>query len=126
MQYMIWKEMTFDASHALGFLPPSHKCSRLHGHTYCVRVAVSGPLVPPLGWVMDLGALKEAMGVMVGMLDHRHLNDIPGLEQPTAENVAAWVAERVNLALPGGVTLAAVEVRETPTSGVALTFGAGE
>lgn len=118
----IWKEMTFDASHQLPFLPANHKCARVHGHTYRVRVAVTGPVVQPVGWVMDLGFLKTYMEALVGLLDHRHLNDVDGLGNPTAENIAIWFAERMRLTLPLEVELASVEVQETPTSGVSLAF----
>ena len=113
----IWKEVTFDAAHYLPGLPRSHKCSQLHGHTYSLRVEVSGVLMPTLEWVMDLGALKETIRELVAPLDHHCLNDVEGLENPTAERLAIWMAARLNVTLPIGVTLESVAVSETPTSG---------
>ena len=49
----IFKDFTFEAAHRLPNLPPEHKCSRLHGHSFHVRLSVEGDLDPHLGWVMD-------------------------------------------------------------------------
>lgn len=121
MIFSIWKELTFDAAHSLPMLPPAHQCHRLHGHTYTVRVEVAGDLDPTLAWVHDLGGLKVVMAAFVAQLDHRTLNDIEGLENPTAEVLAHWFAVRLDKALPPAVQLRSVEVRETPTSGARVT-----
>lgn len=110
----IFKEFTFEAAHRLPNLPPEHKCSRLHGHSFHVRVYVKGELDPNLGWVMDFGDLKAVVRPVIERLDHYYLNDIEGLENPTSERVAVWLWEQLRPALP---QLSKVEVRETCTSG---------
>lgn len=110
----VWRERSFDASHTLPNLPEWHQCRRLHGHTYTVRATVTGGTPE---WVMDLGILKAEMDRVVSALDHRHLNDIAGLENPTSENVAQWIYKRLVALLPAAITLAEVEVRESPHSG---------
>ena len=110
----IFREFTFEAAHRLPNLPPEHKCTRLHGHSYRVVVTVAGPLDPELGWVMDFGEIKSAWKVIEGKLDHRYLNEIPGLENPTSEILAEWIWAKLQPSLP---TLAAITVRETCTSG---------
>ena len=110
----IFKEFTFEAAHRLPNVPPEHKCARLHGHSFRVEVHVSGPLDPHLGWVMDFADVKAAFRPVHDRLDHRYLNEIEGLENPTSENLARWIWERLAPTLPG---LSKIVVRETCTSG---------
>ena len=110
----IWKEFTFEAAHRQPNVPPGHKCARLHGHSFRVEVHVAGPVRAPEGWVMDFGDLKAAWKPRDEALDHRYLNDIPGLENPTSEVLARWIWERLRPALPG---LSEIVVRETCTTG---------
>jgi 6-pyruvoyltetrahydropterin/6-carboxytetrahydropterin synthase len=108
------KEFSFEAAHLLPEVPEGHKCRRLHGHSFHVRVTVRGDVDPRLGWVMDFAELKRAWAPLDEALDHRYLNDIAGLENPTSEHLAQWIWRRLVPVLPG---LAAIEVRETCTSG---------
>jgi len=112
----VFKVFTFEAAHLLPNVPPGHKCARLHGHSFRVEVHVSGPLDPHLGWVMDFADLKAAFRPLHDQLDHRYLNDIEGLENPTSENLARWIWARLLPSLPG---LGKVVVRETCNSGCA-------
>jgi 6-pyruvoyltetrahydropterin/6-carboxytetrahydropterin synthase len=110
----IFKEFTFEAAHRLPNVPEDHKCHRLHGHSFRVEIHVRGPVEERLGWVMDFSDIKRAFKPFYEQLDHHYLNEVPGLENPTSENLARWIWERVAPALPG---LARVVVRETCTSG---------
>jgi len=110
----IYKQFTFEAAHRLPNLPQDHKCSRLHGHSYAVTIAIEGPIDVQTGWVQDFGDLKAAFAPISERLDHYYLNDVPGLENPTSEVLAVWIWAVVVDALPG---LSRVEVRETCTSG---------
>ncbi len=114
----IWKQFTFEAAHLLPHLPDDHKCKRLHGHSYHVRVRVDGDLNPELGWVIDFDDIGKAFEPILLQLDHYYLNDIEGLENPTAENIARWIWERLEPTLP---ILSAVEVAETCTAGCIYT-----
>lgn len=111
---LVFKEFSFEAAHRLPNVPPDHKCARLHGHSFHVRVTVEGPLGPESGWVMDFADIKAAYRPVHDRLDHRYLNEIPGLENPTSEILARWIWRELAPALPG---LAAIEVRETCTAG---------
>ena len=111
----IFKDFSFDSAHFLPYVPEDHKCRRMHGHTYRVRIAVRGKLDPKLGWVMDFTQIKQAWKPLERQLDHRVLNEIEGLENPTAEYLAVWIWQKLDPELPG---LSRVEVYETPTSGV--------
>lgn len=108
----IFKEFTFEAAHRLGQVPPGHKCAHLHGHSYRVALHVLGEIGADTGWVTDFGDLSEAFAPLRAHLDHRYLNDIDGLDNPTSELLAVWIYERLDL--PG---LVAVSVSETATTG---------
>ena len=96
-------ESGFAAAHRLrGY---EGACGRLPGHHYRVAVTVRAPDVDPSGMVADFKVLKGALGEVLGRLDHRCLNDDladfgEGGLNPTAENIARWVAERLAEALP--------------------------
>jgi len=110
----IFAELRFEAAHRLPHVPAGHKCARLHGHSFRVTVHVSGIPVEPEGWVMDFAALRAATAPVIDELDHRYLNEIPGLENPTSERLASWIWGR----LVGDVAgLTQVVVRETCTTG---------
>ena len=110
----IFREFTFEASHRLPNVPDGHKCARLHGHSYRVVIHVTGAVGEESGWVMDFGDLKVAFRPIEAQLDHYYLNDVPGLENPTSENLARWIWERLEASLPD---LSAVTIRETGNSG---------
>lgn len=110
----IFKEFTFEAAHKLPNVPEGHKCARLHGHSFMVRIAVEGPVGDRSGWVMDFGDIKKAFKPIWNQLDHYYLNDIAGLENPTSENLAVWIWAKLKPVLP---ELSRIEIRETCTSG---------
>lgn len=108
-------EWEFQAAHRLVHLPPEHKCNRLHGHGYHVEVCVRGEVQtdgPQRGMVVDTDTIRRACAVLHAELDHRYLNDVPGLENPTFEALAVWIWHRLAPVLQG---LSAVTVRETHT-----------
>jgi 6-pyruvoyltetrahydropterin/6-carboxytetrahydropterin synthase len=110
----IWKEFSFDAAHLLPNVPEGHKCRRLHGHTYTVRIYVRGEPDENVGWIVDFADIKEAFDPILERLDHYYLNEIEGLENPTAEMLARWIWRRVEPRLDG---LSRIEIQETCTSG---------
>ena len=110
----IFKEFSIEAAHRLPNVPEGHKCARLHGHSFRVAIYVDGPLDPKLGWVMDFADVKAAFKPVFDRLDHRYLNDIEGLENPTSENLARWIWREMKPGLPA---LSRVVIRETCTSG---------
>jgi len=110
----IFKEFTFDSAHYLPNVPEGHKCKNMHGHTYRVRFYLEGPIDPHTGWVIDFGDIKAVWKPIEQMLDHNLLNDIPGLENPTAEIIAVWLWNKMKSQLP---LLSKIELNETPTCG---------
>jgi len=114
----IWKDFTFEAAHHLPEVPEGHKCRRLHGHSYRVRVYVEGELDPTLGWVVDFAEIRETCEPILQQLDHYYLNEIDGLDNPTAEVLAKWIWGRLKPELP---MLSRIEISETCTSGCVYT-----
>lgn len=114
----IFKSFTIEAAHRLPNVPPGHKCARLHGHSFRVEIHVSGPVDPHSGWIMDFADLTKAIAPFLAVLDHHYLNEVPGLENPTSENLARWLWRGLKPTLPA---LCRVVVHETCTSGCSYT-----
>lgn len=111
----IYKIFRFDAAHYLPNVPADHKCGRMHGHTYTLKVSVSGKPSIHTGWIMDFSELKGIVKPWVTLLDHHVLNDIEGLENPTAEILCLWLWKNLKPAMRG---LSRIEINETQDSGV--------
>ncbi|HYC28742.1 MAG TPA: 6-carboxytetrahydropterin synthase QueD [Chitinophagaceae bacterium] len=111
----IYKEFSFDSAHFLPNVPVGHKCREMHGHTYRLKVFIKGELDPELGWIMDFKDLKEALLPVIEQLDHKLINNIQGLQNPTAENITVWIWQQIKPSLP---LLSRIELYETPTTGV--------
>jgi len=118
----IFKTFTLESAHRLPNVPPGHKCARVHGHSFRVELHVSGPLDPQLGWVMDFAEIKQAFEPLFQRLDHRYLNDVPGLENPTSEVLARYIWRELQPSLP---QLSRVVVHETCTSGASFAGEGG-
>lgn len=114
--WTLTKTFRFEAAHKL----PHHdgKCARLHGHSWVGEVEVRGAQLhrggAEAGMVMDYGTIAGILRPIVdGYLDHFYLNDKLSLDNPTSEEVARWVYDRVKAYLP---ELTAVTIHETCTA----------
>ena len=113
----ITRRLEFDAGHRI----PNHKgqCRHLHGHRYVIEITLSGDVIHGAdnaadGMLMDFSDIKRTFKPILERLDHYYLNEIPGLDNPTSENIARWIWSETKPLLPA---LSAVELRETCTSG---------
>ncbi|MDP7543242.1 MAG: 6-carboxytetrahydropterin synthase QueD [Alphaproteobacteria bacterium] len=109
----IFRAFTFEAAHMLPEVPEGHKCRRLHGHSFRAEIHVTGP-VDEKGWVMDFAEITQAWQPLHDVLDHHYLNEVEGLENPTSENIARWIWERLKPELPG---LSKITLHETCEAG---------
>ena len=114
----IYKKFNIEAAHYLPEVPQDHKCRRLHGHSFVVEIHVSGQIGWGTGWVMDYADIKSAFDPLCRQLDHHYLNEIEGLSNPTSENMAIWIWERLQPKLP---ELSRIVIHETCTSGCVYT-----
>jgi 6-pyruvoyltetrahydropterin/6-carboxytetrahydropterin synthase len=110
----IFKVFKFDAAHRLPNAGEGHKCSGLHGHSFKVEIHIKGSVDPRFGWVMDFAEIDKAFQPLHDQLDHKYLNDINGLANPTSENIAKWIWERLYMNLP---QLSKIVVQESTESG---------
>ncbi|MGX9120945.1 6-carboxytetrahydropterin synthase QueD [Mesorhizobium sp. BHbsci] len=107
----ITQAFTFEAAHRLPRVPESHRCHRMHGHSYRVDLRLAGSVDPDTGFVVDFFDVEAAFAPLLQRLDHHCLNEIEGLTNPTAENIAIWIWDRIKPILP---QIASVTVWETP------------
>jgi 6-pyruvoyltetrahydropterin/6-carboxytetrahydropterin synthase len=89
--FEIYQEFSFDAAHHFPQMPQGHRYQGVHGHSFRVAVALAGGETQADGFLVDLGELQKACEALRGRLDHAYLNEIPGLEMPSLENIAKWV-----------------------------------
>jgi 6-pyruvoyltetrahydropterin/6-carboxytetrahydropterin synthase len=114
MRVELTQEFRFEAAHRLPRVPADHQCARMHGHSFKIDVSMSGPLDEHMGWLVDFDQVRAAVEpVLKHQLDHRTLNDVPGLENPTSEMLCVWLWKRLAPLLPG---LSAITVHETCTA----------
>jgi 6-pyruvoyltetrahydropterin/6-carboxytetrahydropterin synthase len=99
--FEITKSATFDAAHFLPTGPEDHVYRRMHGHSFRVEATVRGPADPAEGWVLDIAAVDKALAAAARALDHRLLNELPGLVRPTLERLCQYFAETLGPEFPG-------------------------
>ncbi|HWM85059.1 MAG TPA: 6-carboxytetrahydropterin synthase QueD [Kofleriaceae bacterium] len=113
------RDYRFEAAHFLPRVPAGHQCRRMHGHSYALRISIEGEPDPERGWVMDFAAMDEAVDPVVRRLDHQVLNEVPGLDNPTAELLAGWLWRE----LEGKLPVVEIEVAETDSARCVLRRG---
>src|SRR5882757_8787780 len=100
MRIELAREYRFEAAHRLPRLPATHKCARLHGHSFRFEVLLEGEVDERTGFLMDFGEVDEIVQPILDRLDHHYLNEIEGLENPTSEVFSAWLWQRLLPKLP--------------------------
>ena len=114
MRVELTREYRFEAAHRLPRVPEDHKCFRMHGHSFVVEVTVAGEMDEAKGWLIDFAEITAVVEPLLkNELDHRALNDVPGLENPTSEVLCGWLWKRLIGKLP---MLTALTVHETCTA----------
>ena len=96
----ITQAFSFESAHFLPKVPLTHRCHAMHGHSYRVELKLEGAVDPASGFVVDFFEIERAFGPLLKKLDHHCLNEVEGLENPTAENIAVWIFMRVKKDLP--------------------------
>ena len=114
------KQFRFDAAHTLARAVDAEPSRRVHGHSYRAEVALRGEPDPASGMLVDLGLLERSLAAARDALDHRLLDEIPGLGPATLENLAAWIWRAVAPACPG---LARVSVFRDSAGDACSYFG---
>jgi 6-pyruvoyltetrahydropterin/6-carboxytetrahydropterin synthase len=102
----------FECAHFLPHVADDHKCKRMHGHNYEMEVTIAGELKPD-GFIIDFWDLDKIVEPLVAFVDHQVLNATPGLENPTAENIANWFFIRISGLLGEDLHVMKVQIWET-------------
>ena len=114
MRVELSKTFRFEAAHRLPQVPPEHKCYRMHGHSFMVDVVIEGEVDERMGWLVDYAHITSVVEpILLQELDHRALNDVAGLDNPTSERLCEWLWKRFAPRLPG---LSSITVHETCTA----------
>ena len=108
-------EYSIEGAHFLPNVPAGHKCGALHGHSYAIRLEITGELGDDSGWIIDYADVRAVFDPVIMALDHQCLNKIAGLENPTCENLVLYL--RRTLPELAGAQLSAIEIRETARAG---------
>lgn len=111
MTTTITRRYHFEAAHFLPGVPEGHKCKRLHGHNYEMEITVTGPQHPVTGFIIDFWDLDKVVQPYIDLVDHRLLNDIGGLSNPTAELIAQWFIDGIGDL--GNITITNLRIYET-------------
>ena len=109
----VWRRYVFQSAHQLPNVPPGHKCGRMHGHGFEVLLHADRD-IGASDLSIDYDDLDRLWAPLHDQLDHACLNDIPGLDNPTSENISAWIWARLKPSLP---ELSWVTVYETASCG---------
>ena len=113
MKFELKQHFQIESARFLPHLPAEHPCSRMHGHSFKIILTLVGDLDPKIGWVIDYNEIQAKMSPLLSLIDHRVLNDVEGLSNPTSELLAKWLFDRASVALP---QLKRVSVAETPAT----------
>lgn len=118
MTTTLYREFTVEAGRYLPRLDQGHPCARMHGHTFVIQVHITGTPGEESGWLMDFAELDNRIQNVRQALDHKVLNEIEGLENPTTELLAQWIWNHLVEELPG---LSRIVIQENPHSGCIYT-----
>lgn len=112
MEYELKQSFTIESARYLSKLPATHPCSRIHGHSFKITLRLVGP-ANELGWVIDYHEIETRVRPILNQIDHRLLNEVEGLENPTTEILCSWLYNKVKLVLPQLIQVAISETANT-------------
>ena len=112
MNLELRQSFQIESARFLPHLPSEHPCRQIHGHSFKITMVIIGARHPQIGWVRDYHEIDQVMKAQVlKLLDHKLLNDVPGLENPTSENLAIFIYDKLKVYLP---ELQQIIINETP------------
>ncbi len=113
MPTTVTRRYHFESAHWLPKVPETHRCRRPHGHNYFSDITITDDFVDPNGFIIDFWDLDKIVQPLLDLVDHHTLNNVEGLENPTAELIAMWFAHKIHSQLPGSLSVHHVRVYET-------------
>lgn len=118
--YRIWKEQRFESALQLHRAPEGDRRRKLHGHSYLVRLHLTAPLDPVMGWTVDYGDVKQLFKPIYKALDHHRLDELEGATDSDPASICRWVRTQFGGDLP---QLDRIDLYETPGCGAILAWG---
>lgn len=112
-KFELKQQFQIESARFLPNLPPEHPCSQMHGHSFKIIVTLQSTLDAKIGWVRDYHEISTVVGQVLKPLDHKVLNQVSGLENPTSEVLAVYLYEKLKAKLP---ELVRISVQETATT----------
>jgi 6-pyruvoyltetrahydropterin/6-carboxytetrahydropterin synthase len=116
MKLELKQHFQIESARFLPHLPEGHPCQRMHGHSFKITLTLVGETDPKIGWVIDYHEISSKMKPLLSEVDHRVLNEVPGLENPTSETLCVWLFERARKLLPQLVKISISETADTECS----------
>jgi 6-pyruvoyltetrahydropterin/6-carboxytetrahydropterin synthase len=113
MKFELKQHFQIESARFLPHLEKTHPCSRMHGHSFKIVLTLVDEADAKLGWVIDYNEIQAKMKPILDRIDHRVLNEVPGLENPTSELLTKWVFDQARAVLPA---LTRVTIAETPAT----------
>ncbi|WP_367679772.1 6-carboxytetrahydropterin synthase QueD [Buchnera aphidicola] len=114
MSIILFKDYTFEAAHKLPNVAKEHKCYKLHGHSFLIRISIKGEINNDTGFILDFKQIDDVFKPIQVKLNHSYLNVIKGLENPTIEILSRWIWKKLK---PKLNELYSIKINETFTSG---------
>lgn len=118
--YRIWKEQRFESAMRLLRAPEDDKRRRLHGHSYLIRLHLTAPLDPVMGWTVDYGDVKQLFKPIYKALDHHQLDELEGITDTDPASICRWIRGQFGTSLP---QLDRIDLYQTPGCGAILSWG---
>ena len=101
MVYGLTHKFRLESARFLSKLPPGHPCRNMHGHSFLITLSLrASALDPSLDWLIDFNEVATAVRPVLARLDHKVLNEVPGLENPTSENLCIYLLKELRPVLP--------------------------
>ena len=116
MKMKLKQQFQIESARFLPNLPVGHPCQRMHGHSFKITLTLVGETDKKLGWVIDYNDIEKAVKPILNLIDHRVLNEIPGLENPTSENLCYWLYEKIKAKIPELTRISVSETANTECS----------
>jgi 6-pyruvoyltetrahydropterin/6-carboxytetrahydropterin synthase len=113
MKFELQQHFQIESARFLPHLEKTHPCSRVHGHSFKIILTLVGEADPEMGWVIDYNEIQVLMKPILEQIDHRLLNEVPGLENPTSELLTKWLFDKARGVIP---QLTRITVAETPAT----------
>lgn len=112
MKIELRQHFHIESARFLPLLPKTHPCSQMHGHSFKITLRLQGE-TNALGWLIDYADIQKAMKPILDQIDHKVLNEVPGLQNPTTENLCVWIYDQGKKVLPGLVQVLISETRDS-------------